>query len=58
MGTGIKQKKSIIRWSNNGDRDKIQKSYDGDRDKIQNQTMGTGIKIKNKFKTQMIFINS
>ena len=26
-------------------------SYDG-------QTMGTGIKIKNKFKTQMIFINS
>lgn len=35
MGTGIKQKKSIIRWSNNGDRDKIQKSYDGDRDKIQ-----------------------
>ena len=47
MGTGIKQKKSIIRWSNNGD-----------RDKIQNQTMGTGIKFKNKFKTQMIFINS
>lgn len=37
MGTGIKQKKSIIRWSNNGDgdRDKNQKSYDGDRDKIQ-----------------------
>ena len=33
MGTGIKQKKSIIRWSNNGDRDKIQKSNDGDRDK-------------------------
>ena len=51
MGTGIKQKKSIIRWSNNGDRDKIQKSYDG-------QTMGTGIKIKNKYKTQIIFINS
>lgn len=35
MGTGIKQKKSIIRWSNDGDRDKIQKSNNGDRDKNQ-----------------------
>ncbi len=35
MGTGIKQKKTIIRWSNNGDRDKIQKSNNGDRDKNQ-----------------------
>ena len=35
MGTGIKQKKSIIRWSNNGDRDKNQKSNNGDRDKNQ-----------------------